>query len=206
MKYLFSLITLICLFGFFSCSKSNEMVIASDDSQLVRNYIDEANALINVTGEIDGNVSAIFNVSAVTDKSCEGDDQSVSGGMSEETNLLLNEMMDKMGFESTHDIHYWMVEAGKVLYAIRLENRNNFDSDRDLMLELAYIITPETITRNGTGSCYKDNLVALLLGTLSTGSKYGTINTISEIECTSRGSSFHKIWLFMVNSYNCEDK
>ena len=205
MKNLLLLFSLILLFGFSSCSKSNELVISSDDVQLVQNYVDEANALIDITGEIDGNVSAIFISSAITDKSCEGDTpHSQQGGMDAEVTLLMNDMIDKMGFESALDIHIWMVEAGKVLYGINKENKKNFDSEQDIMTALACLIIPEITTRNSSSACYKDNLVTLLSKTSGAGSRYGTLRTgISETACHSQGSSFNKIWLFMKNSYEC---
>ena len=61
------------------------------------------------------------------------------------------------------------------------------------------------LTRNGSKACYKENLVTLLSGTLAIGSKYGDLRRgISRIESYSKGSAYHRIWLFMKNNYECE--
>jgi len=198
------LLSLTLLLGFASCSKSNELVVSSDDVQLVKDYVDEANALIHVAGEIEGNVSAILNTSAVTNKSCEDSSHYIEGGMDAETALLLKDMVNKMGFESSVNIHYWMVKVGKVLKDITKENKKNFDSNQEIMTALACFVIPEITTRNSTSACYKENLVKLLVGTLAIGSKHRSTKDINEVTCSSKGSSFNKIWVFMKNNYECE--
>lgn len=197
-------LSLILLLGLSSCSKSNELVVSSDDVRLVKDYVDEANALIDVAGEIDGNVSAIFNTSAVSNESCEGNTHSAEGGMDAETALLLRDIVNKMGFESSIEIHYWMVKTGKILKDITKENKKNFDSDQEIMNALACRVIPEITTRNSTGDCYKENLVTLFTRTLSFGNKYRSTSNINEVSCSTRGSAFNKIWLFMLNNYECE--
>lgn len=205
MKNLLLLFSLVLILGLSNCSKSNELSVLPNDVELLRIYIDEANALIDVTSEVDGNVSAIFITSAITDKSCEGDISNIQGGMDAEVALMMNDLIDKMGFESALDIHIWMVEAGKILNGINEANRKNFDSERLMMTTLACLIVPEIMTRNSSSACLKDNLVTLLSKTLAAGSRYGSLKTsMSETACYSQGSSFNKIWLFMKNSYECE--
>ncbi len=197
------------MIGFSSCSKSNELDVSSDDVQLLQTYVDEANALVDVAGEIEGNVSTIFNAT-LTINACGNNVQFTDGGVDPEATLLLNDMIEKMGFESAIDVHNWMVEAGRIMYDIKQENKKNFDTDREMMNELACLVVPEILTRNSVSACYKDNLVALFVGTLEAGSNYGTKlategkKDISEIGCSARGSSFNKIWLFMKKSYDCE--
>jgi len=209
MKNLLLLFSLVLLIGFSSCSKSNELNVSTDDLQLLQEYTDEANALIDVAGDIDGNVSSIFTTSVIINP-CGGNVQFVNGGVAEEATLLLNDMIDKMGFNSAIAVHDWMVDAGRVMYDIKQANLKNFDTDREMMTELACLVVPDIMTRNKANGCYKDNLVALFVGTLEAGDNYGTrIATtgkkdISEAGCSGRGSSFNKIWLYMKNSYDCE--
>jgi len=211
MKNLLLLFTLILLIGFTSCSNEAQLDVSSDDVQLLQNYVEEANALIDVAGEIDGNVAAIFNTSVILNV-CGGTVQytDYNGGVPDEATQLLNVMIDKMGFESALEAHNWMVDAGRIMYDIKQENKKDFDTDREMMTELACLVIPEIRTRNGSNACYKDNLVALFVGTLEAGSTYGTKlasqgkRDITETGCSARGSSFNKIWLFMKNNYDCE--
>jgi len=209
MKNLLLLFALVLFVGLSSCSKNNELDVSSDDVQLLQNYVEEASALINVVGEIDGNVAEIFS-STLTINACGNTVTFVTGGEASEATLLLNDMVDKMGFESAIDVHNWMVDAGRIMYDIKQDNKKDFDSDREIMSELACMVAPEIMTRNSSNACYKENLVALFVGTLEAGSNYGTITAnhgkkdISEAGCSARGSSFNKIWLFMKNSHDCE--
>lgn len=206
------LFSFILLLGLSSCSNSNELDVSSNDVQLLQAYVDEADALIVVAGDIEGDVAEIFN-SSVAFNGCPGYGGSqtiVTAGEPDEATLLLNEMLDKMGFESAVEVHDWMVDAGRIMYDIKQNNKKNFDSDRELMTELACLISPEILTRNNSTACYKDNLVALFIGTLEAGSNYATKlategkKSITEEGCSSRGSSFNKIWLYMKNNYNCK--
>lgn len=200
---------LLLLIGLSSCSKSNELDVSSDDVQLLQIYVEEATAMIDVAGEVDGNVSAIFS-SSVTINTCGGTVTLNNGSVDDEATALLAQMIDAMGFESALEVHEWMVSAGRIMYDIKQGNKKDFESDRDIMSHLACLVVPEIMTRNSTNACYKDNLVALFVGTLEAGNNYGTKlatqgkKDISEAGCSARGSSFNKIWLFMKNNYDCE--
>ncbi|MDF1694920.1 MAG: hypothetical protein P1U56_03775 [Saprospiraceae bacterium] len=211
MKNLCFLSFLVLLIGFSSCSKSNELDVSSEDVQFLQNYVEEANAMVSVAGEIEGNVSAIFNTN-VTINLCGGYVQFVdyNGGVADEATELLNEIVDKMGFESALAVHDWMVEAGRVVYDIKQANKKNFDTDRDMMTELACLSAPEIMTRNSSSECYKKQLIGLFIGTLTAGDNYATKfasqgkKEIDLTNCSARGSSFNKIWSFMKNTYDCE--
>jgi len=209
MKNLLLLFSLMLLVGLSSCSKSNELDVSSDDVQLLQNYVEEANTLIDVAGQVDGNVATIFSSTFIIN-TCGGNVTFTNGGVASEATLLLNDMIDKMGFESAIEVHDWMVDAGRIMYDIKQANKKNFDSDREIMTELACLTAPEIMTRSNSNKCYKDNLVSLFIGTLDAGSNYGTVianqgkKDINEAGCSARGSSFNKIWLFMKNSYDCE--
>ena len=209
MKNTLLLFSLVLLIGLSGCSKNNELDISSDEVQLLQTYVEEATALINVADQIDGNVSSIFNSSVVINP-CGGNVTFNNGSINDEATQLLNEMVDKMGFESAIAVHNWMVDAGRVMYDVKQVNKKSFDSDREIMAELACLVAPEIMTRNNTSACYKDNLVALFVGTLEAGDNYGTriasqgIKDISVEGCSARGSSFNKIWLFMKNSHDCK--
>ena len=209
MKNLLFLCSLILLIGLSSCSKSNELDVSADDIQLLQAYTQEADAMIDVVSDIDGNVSSIFTTSVIINP-CIGNVQFVNGGVADEATQLLNDMVDKMGFNSALEVHNWMVDAGRVMYDIKQANLKNFDTDREIMTELACAVAPEIMTRNSENGCYKDNLVALFIGTLEAGDNYGTriattgTKQITEAGCSGRGSSFNKIWLYMKNSYDCE--
>ena len=209
MKNLLLLSALVVLIGLSSCSKNNELDVSADEVQLLQNYVEEANALIDVAGQVDGDVATIFS-STFTINACGGNVTFTNGGVATEATLLLNDMIDKMGFESALDVHNWMVDAGRVMYDIKQVNKKNFDGDREIMTELACLVAPEIMTRSNSTQCYKDNLVSLFVGTLDAGSNYGTVianqgkKDISEAGCSARGSSFNKIWLFMKNSHDCE--
>ena len=208
MKNVLLLFTVILTIGLSSCSKSNELDVTNDEVQLLQNYVEEANGLINVAGKIDGDVSILFNAPSTTHNCTE--ETSTTSSLDPEARELLNQMVEKMGFESALAIHSWMVDTGRAIYEIKQVNRKNFDSDREMMTELACLVAPEIMTRSNTTQCYKDNLVYLFIRTLDAGSKYGTksanhdLKNITEAGCSARGSSFHKIWLFMKNSYDCE--
>ena len=197
------------MIGFSSCSDSNELDVSADNLQLLQIYVDEANALVEVADQIEGNVSSIFSTNFII-YGCGNNVQFATGGVADEATLLLNDMIDKMGFESPVEAHNWMVEAGKIMYDIKQENKKNFNNDKEIMAELACMVAPEIRTRNATNECYKDNLVSLFVGTLDAGSTYGTVianigkKDVSERVCSARGSSFNKIWLFMKNNVDCK--
>ena len=196
------------MIGFSSCSDGNELEVSADNLQSLQVYVDEANALVEVADEIDGNVSSIFSTSFII-YGCGSNVQFATGGVADEATLLLNDMIDKMGFESTVEAHNWMVDAGRIMYDIKQANKKNFNNDKEIMAELACMVAPEIRTRNGSTECYKDNLVSLFVGTLDAGNTYGTriastgTKDISVGGCSARGSSFNKIWLFMKKSVDC---
>lgn len=208
MKNLLLLFTLILMVGFSSCSDKSQLDVSADDLQSLQIYVDEANALVDVAHEIEGNVGTIFSSTFIIN-ACGNNVQFINGGVADEATLLLNDMIDKMGFESALAAHDWMVDAGRIMYDIKQENKKNFNNDNEIMAELACMVSPEIRTRNGSTECYKDNLVALFVGTLDAGSNYGTRiastgkKDISEAGCSARGSSFNKIWLFMKNNIEC---
>ena len=207
MKKLLLFSALALFVGLTSCSKSNQLDITAEQLDLLQTYVHECDDLIDVTGEIDGNVSAIFSAS-LTINYCTGA-TFLNGGIDSEATALLADMVDKMGFESAVELHDWMVAAGRVMYDIKRVNKKNFDTDREMLTELACMVVPEIFTRNNGETCYKDNLVALFIGTLEAGDNYGTrlayhgTKEASESQCSARGSSFNKIWLFMKNNFDC---
>ena len=197
------------MIGFSSCSDSNELDVSAEDLQLLQVFVDEADALVNVADQIEGNVSSIFSTNLII-YGCGNNVQFATGGVSDEATSLLNDMIDKMGFESPVEAHNWLVDAGRIMYDIKQANKKNFNNDREIMAELACMVAPEIRTRNSSNECYKDNLVAFFVGTLDAGSNYGTIianegkKDISESGCSARGSSFNKIWLYMKNNSDCK--
>jgi len=208
MKNLLLLFSLMLMVGFSSCSKSNELDVSADDLQLLQVYVEEANALVDIADEVDGDVSSIFSTNFII-YGCGSNVQFANGAVADEATLLLNDMIDKMGFESPVEAHNWMVDAGRVMYDIKQANKKKFNNDKEIMTELACMVDPGIRTRNADSGCYKDNLVALFVGTLDAGNTYGTKlatqgkKDISESACSARGSSFNKIWLFMKNNSDC---
>ena len=82
-----------------------------------------------------------------------------------------------------------------------------FENDNELLNEVACRVAPEILTRTEDNNCYKRNLVSLFKGALDGGNSHATnyVNNqeLSKDQLYQAGSSFYKVWRYMLNSSKC---
>jgi hypothetical protein len=208
MKKLFYFLTFCCFLALTSCDKSNTIDISDSDVEALQAYATQAESYIPIADMIEGNISAVFNTSSFINP-CGADIQVNNLDNPTEAQAILASILTEMGFESARELHNWMVDAGKILYDLKVEYKDNFDSDYEMVGEIACIVAPDITTRNADNQCKKDKLNTLFAGTLAAGENYGTRLALgnrvelSESQCSARGSSLNKIWRYVAESSDC---
>jgi len=201
MHYTTQLFFAICL-GLIFSSCTNEAILNIEDSDIDRLtiFVDEANEIAQKYDDIKGpKGSEIFgnNKSAVC-----GSEHIYEGPCI----WAIDDIVVLLGYRDIGDINQWMLDAGAVLYEVKKKNKE-FENDTEFLNEVACRIAPEILTRSEDNNCYKRNLVSLLRGALDGGSSH-TTNYFNNRELTNEqmyevGSSFYKIWRYMLNASKC---
>ena len=198
MKNLFYFLTFCCVIALTSCSKSNTIDISDSDIQALQTFASQAESYIPIADKIEGNISAVFNNSSFINP-CGADILVNNLDNPSEADAILASILSELGFKSARDLHNWMVDAGTILYDLKVENKGNFNSDYEMVGEIVCIVAPEITTRNADNQCNKDKLTTLFAGTLAAGENYGiriavgNRSELSESQCSARGSSLNKI-------------
>lgn len=209
MKNLFYFLTFCCFIAITSCSKTNTIDISDSDVQALQSFATQAESYIPIADRIEGNISAVFNNSSFINP-CGADILVNNLDNPEEADAILASILAEMDFESARELHDWMVAAGKILYDLKVEYKHDFNSDYEMVGEIACIVAPEITTRNADNQCRKDKLTTLFAGTLAAGENYGTrlavgnAQALSESQCSARGSSLNKIWRYIAESSDCK--
>ena len=196
--YIFVVLTaslLIC-----SCSKPAEFQIDESDLLYLSTFVDEANEFAEHYEELEGpKGSEIFG--NYKNAVCGNEHDFVGPCI-----WAIDDIIEAIGYEDIEKVNTWMLDAGSVLYKIK-QNNPDFEDTRELMTEVACAIDPGILTRNSDPDCYKVNVVSLLKGALDGASSHATYyvnnTTLERDQLYLIGSSFYKIWRYMVNLHNC---
>ena len=184
-----------------SCGSKAELVIGDSDVDKLVTFIDEANAIAenyeNLTGpkgaEIFGDVSGAV---------C-GEEHNVIGPCI----WAIDDIVNDLGYRDISELNNWMLDYGKLLYDLQQKNPD-FDTQTEFITEVACAVVPDIMTRSQERECQKDNIVGLLNGALSGAYTYGTnymnSNKLTKEKMYEVGSTFYKVWRFMINTHNCK--
>ncbi len=184
---------------FSSCSNELELNIQDLEIDRLVSFVEEANLIAQQYEGLTGpKGSEIFgnNKSAVC-----GNEHDFIGPCI----WAIDDMIKELGYRDVGEINQWMTDTGVLLYGIKKKNED-FETQTELINEIACLVAPEILTRNQDNTCYKDNLVALLNGALNGKNNHTTNNngkTLTKDQMYQVGSSFYKIWRYMVNSDKC---
>lgn len=189
-----------CLFLFSSCSNEVELNIQDSEIDRLTAFVDEANTIAQQYEELAGpKGSEIFgnNKTAV----CGNEDEFIGPCV-----WAIDDIIEELDYTGINEINQWFLETGELLYDLKKKN-SEYETQTEFITEVACLIAPEIQTRSQDNACYKANLVALLKGALDGGSshttKYYNNREISNEQMYEVGSSFYKIWRYMVNSDKC---
>lgn len=199
-KYIQLFAFVSCLIIFSSCSNEVELIILDSEVDQLTSFADEANAIAQQYQELAGpKGSEIFgnNKAAV----CGNEHEFIGPCI-----WAIDDIVAEIGYTDISKVNQWFLETGALLYNLKKKN-SEFDNQTEFITEIACLIAPEIQTRSQENSCYKTNLVALLKGALDGGSSH-TVNyyndrDLSKDQMYEVGSSFYKIWRYMVNSDKC---
>lgn len=204
MKYNTNLLlffTLALFLSMGSCGVEAELIIKDSEMDRLTAFVDEANRIARHYEDLQGPKGAeIFgnNKAAVC-----GNEHDFIGPCI----WAIDDIVEALGYRDIGQINDWMLDAGGLLYEMRKVNQD-FDSQSEFINEVACVVAPEIMTRSNDQSCTKTNLKALLKGALNGGSshttKYYHDRDLSEEEKYVIGSSFYKIWRYMVNTAKCK--
>jgi len=189
-----------CIFIFSSCSNEVELNIQDSDIDRLTSFVAEANSIAQQYEEISGPKGAeIFgnNKSAV----CGNEHEFVGPCI-----WAIDDIVEELDYIDIQDINLWFLDTGELLYDLKKKN-SEYGSQAEFISDVACLIAPEIQTRSKDNSCYKTNLIALLKGALDGGnshtSNYYNSKELSKDEMYEIGSSFYKIWRYMINSAKC---
>ena len=194
-------VTFGLLLSFSSCTSEAELIIEDSEIDKLTLFVDEANTIAEQYEDLTGPIgSEIFgnNKTAVC-----GNEHVFIGPCI----WAIDDIVEALGYRDIGEINEWFIESGKILYDIRSKNKD-FKTQTEFTTEVACLIAPEIQTRSQENSCYKKNLVGLLNGALNGGNSHSTNYYKSKSLTTEQmyevGSSFYKIWRYMVNSDKCK--
>lgn len=198
-NYLFATISSLLILS--SCAdKAPELVIQDAEIDKLTVFVDEANAISQQYNELTGpKGSEIFgnNKAAVC-----GNEHDFIGPCI----WAIDDIVEAIDFRGINEFNQWFIETGALLYDIRNKNKD-FESHTEFNTEIACLIAPEIQTRSKDNDCYKSNLVALLNGALNGGISHSTNyynnESLTKDQMYVVGSSFYKIWRYMVNMDKC---
>jgi len=199
--YYIQIISSFCLLLMLSsCSSEAELNIQDSEIDKLTIFVDEANIIAQQYEDLEGpKGSEIFgnNKSAVC-----GSEHVFEGPCI----WAIDDIVKALGYRDIDDINKWMLDAGDILNKIR-KNNKDFETDSEFINEVACLIAPEILTRSKDNTCYKDNLVALMRGALDGGKSHRTNyfnnNGLTKEEMYMLGSSFYKVWRYMIDSSKC---
>ncbi len=190
-----------CLLLFSSCSNEAELIILDSEVDRLTAFTNEANLIAQQYEDLAGpKGSEIFgnNKSAVC-----GNEHVFIGPCI----WAIDDIVEELGYSDIIKINQWFLETGELLHDLKKKN-SEFENQTEFVTEIACLVAPEIRARSQTNSCYKTNLVALLKGALDGGrshtANYYNNREIPKDEMYVVGSSFYKIWRYMVNSDKCK--
>ena len=196
---LFAFFAIILTFA--SCSSEQELKIEDSEFDKLTAFVDQANVFAHQYDELTGPIgSEIFgnNKAAVC-----GNEHDFVGPCI----WAIDDIVETLGYEDISEINQWMLDNGSILYELKKKN-DQYESQKIFIQEIACLIAPEILTRNETSICYKSNLEALLNSALKGASSHSTnfVNNTSlkESQMYEVGSSFYKVWRYMVNMNKCQ--
>ncbi len=184
-----------------SCSNEAELNIQDSEIDRLTIFVEEANTIAQHYEDLKGpKGSEIFgnNKAAVC-----GNEHDFIGPCI----WAIDDIIEEIGYRDMQEINQWMLNAGALLREIR-KNNKDFESQSEFITEIACLIAPEILTRSQDNLCYKKNLEALLKGALDGGNSHTTnyynSKKLTEDEMYVVGSSFYKVWRYMLNSSKCK--
>ena len=191
----------LCALFVISCGSKAELIIEDSDVDKLVIFIDEANAMADKYEDLTGPKGAeIFG--DVTGAVC-GEEHNVIGPCI----WAIDDIVIELGYRDISEINNWMLDNGKLLYDLQQKNPE-FDTQNEFITEVACAVVPDIMTRNQGKDCNKDNVVSLLNGALSGAYTYGTnymnSNKLTKEKMYEVGSTFYKVWRFMINTRNCK--
>ncbi|MDF1696780.1 MAG: hypothetical protein P1U56_13145 [Saprospiraceae bacterium] len=185
---------------FYSCTDEVEFQINDSDITYLKTFIEEADEIAQFYDELEGpKGSEIF-----------GDYKNAVCGNEHDfigpCIWAIDDIIEAIGYQDIERVHKWMLDAGEILIHIKKRNEG-YENQAELLTEVACAIDPEILTRNADKLCYKDNLVALLSGALDGASSHSTnyvnSSSLKKEDLYLIGSSFYKVWRYMINTKNC---